>query len=274
MKTVVLQSYRSYDIPAWIERCMASVRLWALDNGWQYELLDDSLFAFAPEWARLRCCGNLYAVTDICRLEWLRNRLDNGYERAIWVDADVLVFAPELLDVTTRNGYAFARELFLHVGIGGRITQIEGVNNSLMVFERNQAMLDMYYDACLGRLRHIPPGPVPRTALGPALLTSMAHESPLDTMNGVGQFSVSIMRQIAAGGGYLTSMCEQLPPGPLGAANLCHFLRDATSPHERSAFDAFYGRVVDRLLATGGEVLSQWGDREKNRVIQEELAVY
>jgi len=236
---------------------MTSVESWAKDRGWEYERLDDAFFDFVPEWVRQRCAGNIYALTDVCRLVWLLSKLEKGYERVIWADADILVFAPERLDVTTRNGHAFARELFLFVGENGLVTPIEGINNSLMVFEQNGAMLDMYLDACLTRLQNLPPGPVPRTALGPELLSCIADETPLEMMNGIGLFTLAIMRQVADGGGPLTAMTERLSLGPLGAANLCHFLRNETAPAHRAAFDVLYGRAVSRLIETEGRVLSQ-----------------
>jgi len=228
-----------------------------VDNGWEYERLDDAFFDFAPVWARRRCAGNIYALTDICRLQWLRMQLHRGYERVIWADADILIFSSVRLDVTTRNGHAFARELFLSTDREGQVKAIEGINNALMVFERNQSVLDTYLTACLERLRSLPAGPVPRTELGPELLADMANNKPLDTMNGIGLFTPAIMRQIAFGGGPLTMLSDKLPPGPLGAANLCHFLRNVAAPVQRSSFDALYDRAVSILIRTGGKVLSQ-----------------
>ena len=153
------------------------------------------------------------------------------------------------------QGYAFAHELFLHVDDAGKTTPIEGLNNALMVFERGQTMLDSYLEACLARLRALPPGPVPRTALGPELLKELARAAPLATLDGVGLFTLAIMQQIAAGGGPLVQECMRRSRGPLRAANLCHFLRNATPVESRGRFDAMYGRAVKRLLDSAGRVL-------------------
>jgi hypothetical protein len=59
------------------------------------------------------------------------------------------------------------------------------------------------------------------------------------------------MREIANGGGKLIQELVRRSPRPLGAANLCHFLRNATPPEERAAFDILYGRAVERLLTEG-----------------------
>ena len=256
MKTVVLQSFRTFDVPPWLKQCITSVKKWAHHQGWDYEWLDDRFFELVPDWVRERCAGNIYALTDICRLQWLRQMLNAGYERAIWVDADILVFAPERLSVTTKHGYAFAHELFLAVLPDGGIKPQEGLNNALMVFERDQPMLEFYHHAALVRMKRAPPGPIPRTALGPALLSDLACVLPLELLFGVGLFTLAIMREIAKGGGPLPRECAKRSPRPLGAANVCHFLRNSAPSNQRGAFDAIYDRAVSQLIDTRGDVLT------------------
>ena len=92
---------------------MTSIAHWASDQGWDYQLKGDEFFLFAPDWVHRRCTGNIYAVTDICRLQWMHDCLQAGYERAIWVDADVLVVAAQQINMGAHRGYAFAHELFI-----------------------------------------------------------------------------------------------------------------------------------------------------------------
>ncbi len=167
MDTVVLQSFRTHDVPPWLARCMASVQAWALQEGWGYEFLDDRFLVLAPDWARRRCEGNLYALTDLCRLQWIRDRLDAGCRRVIWSDADLLVFAPSRLDLRTAHGHGLAHEVFVHLRADGTVTSQEGLSNALMVFEQSDDVLDAYLAAGLQRLAALPPGVTPRTALGP-----------------------------------------------------------------------------------------------------------
>lgn len=234
---------------------MDSVQKWASAEGWAYERCDDSFFDMAPDWVRQRCAGNIYAVTDVCRLIWLRNQLDAGYERVIWADADILIFEPAHLDLSNCKGYAFSHEIFLRVFAGGRMSSVQGMNNALMVFEREQSMLDSYLDECLQTLHALPPGPVPRTELGPAMLMNLNRGHPLNMLNGIGLFTLAIMQQIANGGGPLTRECIRLSPAPLGAANLCHFLRNNTHVEDRPRFDALYNQAVSQLLDTAGDVM-------------------
>ena len=255
MKTVVLQSFRAHDVPAWISACMGSVRAWALDAGWDYECMDDAFFALAPDWTRWRCQRNIYAVTDICRLVWARTKLDGDYARVIWADADMLVFAPKRLTIAERSGHGFARELFLELDADGKTIPTHGINNALMAFESGDPMLDAYLSACYECLRALPPGPVPRTALGPALLTRFAAEHAPAMIERVGLFSLAIMHSIAQGGGALTREYLKHSPHPPAAANLCHFQRNAVRTDLRAQFDHLYLTALQRLVESRGAVL-------------------
>lgn len=248
MDTIVLQSYRTADVPAWMRACMESVRAWARHHGWGHAFMDDAFFALAPDWARRRCRGNPYALADICRLVWLRDMLAAGYGRAIWADADMLVFAPGRLVIPRGIGHGFARELFMRVDQDGASTPVPGINNALMVFERGEPMLRHYLDACYRTLRRLPPGPVPRTALGPALLDRLGQRHRLTALDGVGLFSLALMQDLARGdGAHAREYLRHSPTAP-AAANLCHFLRDATPPEDRPLFDLIYASAVDRLV--------------------------
>ena len=50
LKTLVYQSFRTTDVPLWIERAMKSVRDWAEVRGYDYEFIDDKIFDLVPEW--------------------------------------------------------------------------------------------------------------------------------------------------------------------------------------------------------------------------------
>jgi hypothetical protein len=42
MKALVLQSFRTVDVPAWLSSCMHSVRQWASHNQYDYRFIDDA----------------------------------------------------------------------------------------------------------------------------------------------------------------------------------------------------------------------------------------
>jgi hypothetical protein len=251
-RVAVLQSFRTVDVPSWIARCMDSVRQWALLQGWDYLGLDDRFLELPPDWVRQRCGRNLYAVTDVARLIWAQDVLSGDYERVIWVDADVLVFDPGGLarHVTAIQGHGFARELFLRV-TGSRTEPQWGLNNALMVFDRHAPVLADYLRICLERLEGYRDGEVPRTAMGPTLLQQLGTSRHLHRIEGVGLFTPAMLEPLARGRDALMRLYLSHCPVPPAAANLCHFMRNATAPAKRPAFDRMYMSAVERLMHQG-----------------------
>lgn len=243
-------------MPAWITACMRSVERWCSSGGWSYEKIDDAFFNYAPAWAREHCGKNIYAITDICRLEWLREKLNGEFERVIWADADILIFNPDLFQIPPGQMCGFAHELFVRVERNGALNPTEAINNAVMVFGRDQSVLNDYLSLCFERLRQFPSGKVPRTALGPELIAELNRKHALPLIYGVGLFTLAVMGDVARGGGPVARKCVKHSPRPLGAANLCHFLRNDTPPENRPQFDALYYNAVQRLLDSQGEVLT------------------
>ena len=151
MKTVVLQSFRTTDVPDWISRCLASVRDWAMRSDYQYEFVDDSIFALCGPDYLARAESNPRTITNLARLELVKARLADGYDRAIWFDADVFVFAPDRLQVNLRSGYAFGLEVWISVDANGEIVRRRTVHNAALVFTKDQADLDVL----ISLIRHI-----------------------------------------------------------------------------------------------------------------------
>ena len=121
MGTVVCQAYSSpTGVPPWIERCMDTVRGWAERSGFAYERSDDGLFDRVPPWFRERVGGEPVRMSDLARLLLARSLLAR-YERAVWVDADVVVFDPERFVLDAPDGYALCREAWLSLTPEGRV---------------------------------------------------------------------------------------------------------------------------------------------------------
>lgn len=251
-KVAVLQSFRTVDVPSWITRCMDSVRRWAQSQGWDYLVLDDCFLELPPGWVRERCGRNLYAVTDVARLMWAQDVLSGDYERVVWVDADVLVFDSGGLarHVEAVREHGFARELFLRVA-GKRTDPQWGLNNALMVFDRHAPVLADYLRICLERLDGYRDGEVPRTAMGPTLLQQLDAAGCLHRIEGVGLFTPAMLEPFAAGRDALMRKYLSHCPVPPAAANLCHFMRNATAPAKRPAFDRMYALAIERLMRQG-----------------------
>jgi hypothetical protein len=228
---------------------MQSVKAWSVSQGWDYAFMDDAFFDLAPLSVREKCGANIYAVTDVCRLVWAKKCLDEGYDRVVWADADMLVFAPRHLSLDALQGHGFAREIFLRIDGARQVTPIEGINNALMFFDQGDGTLAAYLKACHAALDAAPTGEVARTALGPALLVALGQSQALNRIEGVGLFTQAVMSGIATGQYALISALRKLHGQPLAAANLCHFLRNATPAQHRPGFDAMYTEAVSRLLS-------------------------
>lgn len=249
--TVVLQSYRTVDVPDWIRMCMSSVHQWTQAQGWDHIVMGDEFLQLPPAWARALCGSNLYAITDLARLIWMQEVLNTKSHRVIWADADVLIMKPEGLSsaISPCRGHAFARELFLKAGTADDISWQCGVNNAFMLFDRGNAMLDHYLNACLETLRECQPGRIPRTALGPGALQALGLRHSLRLVEGIGLYTPAMLRELACGQRTLVDRYQAECDAPVVAANLCHFMRNMTPPDARPQFDVTYARAVERLLA-------------------------
>ena len=111
MKTLVYQSFRTSDVPGWVTRRMKSVRGWAADRGFDYQFFDDRFFEYAPDWYREKVKHHRLLVGDLARLELGKKFLAEGYDRTIWIDADVIVFDSENFNVDIREDFAFCRNI-------------------------------------------------------------------------------------------------------------------------------------------------------------------
>lgn len=255
MTTVVLQSFRTWDVPDWMRTAMASVAAWAQARGYDYRFMDDDFLRLVPDWARWRLRGQLPAVTDLARLIWARRVLDGGADRVIWADADLLVFDPARLDFAPGLGHACARQLHLYLHDDRSTEPRPGINNALMVFEAGDAFIDTYLDAALTAARGADALNMPHTLLGPVLLETLAARGPLPLIEGIGLFGPGLMEAVAAGGGALTREYLRHMRAPLVAANLGQALRALAQPARRAAFDDTYASAAARLLTSRGAVM-------------------
>lgn len=253
MKTVVYQSYRTTGVPPWVARCLATVRDWALSQGYDYRFLDDRLFDYVPAWYRRKVADNMLLVTDLARLFVARELLSEGFGRTIWVDADVLVFAPRNFRIDLAEGYAFCREFWIDRAGDGRLTGTPGINNAVSVFVAGNTFLDFYIDACQ-RIVRTSEGPSP-LAVSTHFLSGLHRVMPLESIPHVGLFSPIVMRALThAPAGPTLRMYERNGGSPAYAANLCSSFRNRTWQGVLME-DGLYERAVGNLLEWGSSPL-------------------
>lgn len=249
LKTVVFQSYRTHDVPAWIERCMASVKDWATLRGHDYCFTGDDFLGLAPDWYRAKAGSELCPVTDLCRLIRARQLLAGEHDLAIWIDADLLVFQPEALHLALDEGYAFTHEVWIAPDPAGRVTASHRVNNSIAMFARRQPQLDFFIDACLRIARAQPV--LGKLDVGTRFLGNLRRVLPFPLIEGVATLSPLLMHGIAQGATRHSALLAREHAHPIAGANLCGSL-ELRNPG--SADDSLYDRVIERLLAGRGDV--------------------
>ena len=110
---------------------METVPQWAEQRGYEYRFFDDGFFDRVPAWFKERVRQLILPMSDLARLLVARELLDAGFDRVIWVDADVLIFDLERFDVDVTANCAFCRELWLGEVADGTMQIYPRVNNAV-----------------------------------------------------------------------------------------------------------------------------------------------
>lgn len=239
--TLVIQSHRAPLPYPWIGRCLASVRDWCAQNGYDYRFLDDALFAAVPEDLRERTRGQPVIATDLARLLVLREALRADYHTVIWLDADMLVIDPAAF-VMPAEDFAVGREVWVQPDGQGRLRVYRKVHNAFLLFRRGNAFLDFYADTAQ-RLLTLNRGTMPPQFIGPKLLTALHNVAQLPVLESAGMLSPPVCRDILAGGGAALDLFLAHSSRPVAAANLC-----ISSCERRDLAAAQMEGVIDALL--------------------------
>lgn len=242
--TVVLQSHRNDRLDGWTGRCVASVRDWARRRGFGYRWLDDTLFDFLPRDLRLRHAGQPVVLTDLARLLWLRQVLQEGAHRVIWCDADLLVFR----DFAPHDGDRFGRECWVQQQ-GGRLRRYRKIHNAWLQFERDSVVLPFYIDRAMGLLTRAEAPVVPQF-VGPKLLTAWHNIAPFAVEERVGMLSPLVLAELLAVPGPAVQALQAGHAEPPCALNLSASYENRSADgacHSSRDFDA----VIDTLLHGG-----------------------
>ena len=254
MKTIVFQSYRTEDVPGWIYRCLDTVRSWAVGRGFDYEFVDDRLFDYVPEWFRSKVDENKFIMSDLARLELAREFLAGKYQRAIWVDADILVFDPEQFEIEVTEEYAFCREVWIERRPGKKHAAKIKVNNAVSLFLADNSMLDFYIYACKTIVANHCQN-FDNILVGTRFLTNLYRAIKFPLIHNVGLFSPAVMNDIAGGGGPMVEAYMRAFGRPLGAGNLCGSFRGKEFNGVLMS-DSIYDQAVEKLLKTRGTILN------------------
>lgn len=244
MKTVVIQSCSAAP-PCWIKDCMASVAAFAGKNGFDYQLLDDvGFFAGIAQPLREKFRDCIYPLTDLARLHALQAALAAGYERAVWLDADVVVFGELEIPLQT----AMARD----AGAEG------GFNNYGLVFVGGDPLLARYIEAATALLETATA--IQSTLVGPAILGPVS----VAEIAGLTHFPAGLVRDVypwlVSGGrrpAVLGEFCRAYGQ-PLLAGNLGWHYRAYVPPALLAEYDRKMAYVVQALQRDPGGINQVW----------------
>ncbi len=252
--TIVIQSHAP-DPPAWLAACLDSVAHWAAGAGVAHRVAGDDFLARVPADLSRKAQGRTQVVADLARLDWIAELLGEGWARVIWLDADVLVFAPDRLSdalALPASGYLFGREVWVQPDAQARPRGRRNLHNAVLAFAPGNPVLDFYRHAAQRVLaRHDGP-PVPQL-IGPKLLTALDNMIQLDATWAVGMASPMVVRDLAAGGGPALTCLKATAPTPPAALNLCASL----AGREADGITLRDGDLADavRALRRTGDVL-------------------
>jgi hypothetical protein len=256
MKTVVLQSFRTSNVPAWMERCMASVRAWAALHGYEYEFMDDRIFDLCGADYLAQVGDNKRSITNLARLELIRLRLAGAYERAIWLDADTFIFAPANFRMDIGTGYAFSREVWVTRDATGTNFVNHSVHNASCVFTRDQLDLDFL----ISTVRYIAATRQIRESfqVGVRLLTGLQYPLGFPLIQDSAMFSREIVRALATGDDGPIAALAHGHAHPVHAANLGFSQFNAANPHWTGPTEDLdlVMAAMDRLELDAGAVIN------------------
>ena len=227
VRTLVIQS-RPDHLPAthWLHTCLQSVAAWADACGFDYRCYGDEALAGLPSWYRDKTAGRMPIAFDLVRLQLISQALAGGYQRACWVDADVLLFAPQRLQLAYEDDCAFGREHWVQKQ-DGRLTVRRNVHNAICAFDRGSVVLPFLEHATLRIMQRVAADRIAPQLVGPKLLGALNSLVGFNLLDTVGAFSPLVVDELLSTPGPAVAALRRASPQPLAGANLCTSLQGA-----------------------------------------------
>ncbi len=238
-QTLVLQSHRLPLVHQWLEPCIDSVRRWCDRYGFEHRFMDDELFSLVPGDLLHKFSDQKVIATDLARLFWMQNSLQQGYQTVIWCDADFLVFKPEEF-VLTDDSYALGREVWVQHDNKGQLRAYRKVHNAFMMFRQSNTFLDFYTETA-ERLLRMNTGTVPPQFIGPKLLTALHNIAHCPVMETAGMLSPLVMRDMLTSDGEALELFKHESPELIAAANLSSSVAQRDGLSEKQMQDLISG---------------------------------
>ena len=253
---------------------MTTVEHWALANGYDYQSVGDEFFDTVPDWYMRKVRGRMPIAADLARLQWALRFLRGDYDWVIWMDADLLVFAPDLLSLDLTRACTFGQEHWVQAksDVQGRWEVRKNIHNAFAAFPADCPVLPFLIDVILRMMRRVDVDHIAPQMMGPKLLTNLHNLASFDYRADIGALSPDVIPAIAGGSrrnagdadnrgkddkSALHALCLA-QPRPLVAANLCASLLPKTlGMVESDAFGDKSMQLVMRSLLGCATGLSQ-----------------
>ncbi|MFP6817485.1 MAG: hypothetical protein VB949_17735 [Pseudomonadales bacterium] len=224
MRTLIIQSHSSDVHDTWMGQCLVGVERWAESSRFDYRFYGDEALLRTPDWYREKVGNRGPIVADLARLLLINEAIDQGYQQAGWIDADVLLFAPRLLQLDFEQSCAFGREYWVEADRRGRLKVRRNVHNAICVFRAGCPVLQFLIHATQRIIRQVNPAHVAPQLVGPKLLSALHNIVGFDLIDSVGGFSPLVIDSLEQGHGQALGALLRETPVPLAGANLCSSL--------------------------------------------------
>lgn len=227
-----------------LDHCLASVRQWAEVQKYDYRFIGDEIFERVPQWYLEKVGEKLPVATDYARLELIQEALTREkYTRAIWFDADILIFDQSLMLEWT-GSCAFGQEVWIqrHTADRTRLKAKRNVHNAVTAFNRDSATLPFLRETVMSIIRRIEPEFISPQVVGPKLLNALHSIAGFSLLPQVGAFSPEVLQDLAFDGGPALSLMLANSTMPPKAANLGFSVAPAVTMK----------KAVARLVERGG----------------------
>ena len=240
MKTLVVQSAAAQR-SAWIDRCLNSVRNWADVAQYDYRFMGDEIFEFVPAWYVAKCTDKLPVATDLARLVWMQQLLQqDAADCVIWLDADVLVFAPHLR-IAPQTTCLFGYEHWVQPKRGKAGFEVRGnVHNAVAAFRQGCPILPFLIEVIQRLMRRADPDHIAPQMMGPKLLNHLHNLADFELTHQVGAVSPDLLTELAGTPGAAMAAWTRRLREPMLAANL--------AASTAGAVEECLNPAMDRLL--------------------------
>lgn len=192
-------------------------------------------------------------MSDLARIQVILESFSTGdWDTVIWVDADVLIFAPEIHSIPKSPTVQLVRELWIEERPENRYRLERKVNNSVMVCARGDIELRALLTDTLDAIQRV--HQPDKLDAGTRMLTKRQAARPLPLLGCIGCFGPPVLRDLDGGGGPALSLLLAACDRPLVAANLCRSL-ELNEGLEEEVSRVELERSVDVLLGPDNPIL-------------------